>query len=443
MDIVGNLPQEISQHVLSFLTPTELFKCFHVCKKWYNLANTDFLWKRHCVLELLLSADTNIPLSSSNGPLCKWGSIYRSFKRKVNRWEHDCAQCFNVTLSSLNSVIAFGELSFVVYYFLPLESHLEKLYVYRLCEEKVNCEQIIELELPGRGIVQLITNDIYTLVSRDNFILCFKKTPEKHITYVAICLRSGVLEYTTEDIICFINAKSCLDRELNIRELCNSYLWFEDSSKTIHVFNLETNEFLKISPLQEMKRMCNLITTWSESEVIVYSPGGEVLLNLPIDYVQDVFLNKTTLACLHPAKGQHTRVLQTFDVKSGEKLMQKNVMRFADITLHSSYDSIYILERSSRDLYRVSSLCARTGQIQWNVSLPNMFYNLWPAILHVVSYKHLFVWPCNNRTDRYSIFNLKTGKMLYASSNTGSIQYINEGVCISVDGKVVHIKSFL
>nr|XP_014277901.1 F-box only protein 16 isoform X3 [Halyomorpha halys] len=86
MDIVGNLPQEISQHVLSFLTPPELIKCFHVCKKWYNLANTDFLWKRHCVLELLLSADTNIPVSSSNGQLCKWGTIYRSFKRKVNRF---------------------------------------------------------------------------------------------------------------------------------------------------------------------------------------------------------------------------------------------------------------------------------------------------------------------------------------------------------------------
>lgn len=70
MDIVGNLPQEISQHVLSFLTPTELIKCFHVCKKWYNLANTDFLWKRHCVLELLLSGDTNIPLTSKYRNTC-------------------------------------------------------------------------------------------------------------------------------------------------------------------------------------------------------------------------------------------------------------------------------------------------------------------------------------------------------------------------------------
>ena len=64
MDIVGNLPPEISLHILSYLTSTELTKCFCVCKKWYNLANTDFLWKRHCILELLLNANTNIPLKS-------------------------------------------------------------------------------------------------------------------------------------------------------------------------------------------------------------------------------------------------------------------------------------------------------------------------------------------------------------------------------------------
>lgn len=442
MDFIGKLPREISLHILSFLPPNALVKCFLVSKTWYNLTNTDFLWRRHCLVRKINKTDSD---KAQNRPssLCGWATAYRTFIRKINRWENDRAQYFDINLTSGSCVLAFGSFSVAVYYFSTVDSTLEQLYFYQICEEDVKCEEMIDLELPGRGIVQLITNDVYTLVSRDNFILCLKKIADKHVSYAAICLRGGILEHSSDDLMNFINSKRFISRELSIRELCGCYLWLEDST-SFHIFNLENHTCTRIEALQALKVMSNLFAVWSSNTVFIYSPNGEVIQSILVDLVQDICLNKNILAILQAYTDHHSRVLQTFDIRTGKKLMEKTVMRFTDITLHSDYDYVYALERSSRDLYRVSSLCARSGQTQWSISQPNMFYNMWPATVQVVSYKHLFVWPSNNRTDKYSVFNCKTGKHLYVSSKVlGNIQSISEGLCVSIDGSVLHIKSFL
>ncbi|XP_014241937.1 uncharacterized protein LOC106662384 [Cimex lectularius] len=47
-DVVGRLPPEIGQMVLSHLSPRELTRCSGVSKRWRALTNCISLWKRHC-----------------------------------------------------------------------------------------------------------------------------------------------------------------------------------------------------------------------------------------------------------------------------------------------------------------------------------------------------------------------------------------------------------
>lgn len=48
MDIVSEVPIEISIHILSYLSYRDLINCFKVSRRWRDLANCNLLWKKHC-----------------------------------------------------------------------------------------------------------------------------------------------------------------------------------------------------------------------------------------------------------------------------------------------------------------------------------------------------------------------------------------------------------
>lgn len=50
MDFIPLLPVEISQLIFRRLTVKELTRCLGVSKRWRELANINYLWKRHCLI---------------------------------------------------------------------------------------------------------------------------------------------------------------------------------------------------------------------------------------------------------------------------------------------------------------------------------------------------------------------------------------------------------
>jgi hypothetical protein len=51
MDLMSNLPLELSQYILSFLNPLELKNCMEVSDNWRQLSNSDYIWKSKCEKE--------------------------------------------------------------------------------------------------------------------------------------------------------------------------------------------------------------------------------------------------------------------------------------------------------------------------------------------------------------------------------------------------------
>ncbi|XP_073972849.1 uncharacterized protein [Rhodnius prolixus] len=57
VDIVGLLPPELGQMVLSYLSAKNLAVCSGVCRKWRDLTNCNPIWRRHCIKETWCTLD--------------------------------------------------------------------------------------------------------------------------------------------------------------------------------------------------------------------------------------------------------------------------------------------------------------------------------------------------------------------------------------------------
>lgn len=45
---MNNLPLEVAVHLLSFLDVKDIINCSEINKTWYDIINTEIVWKRFC-----------------------------------------------------------------------------------------------------------------------------------------------------------------------------------------------------------------------------------------------------------------------------------------------------------------------------------------------------------------------------------------------------------
>ncbi|KAK9499832.1 hypothetical protein O3M35_002793 [Rhynocoris fuscipes] len=90
MDILKCLPPEISIKILAFLNLCDILKCSLVSRYWYDLTNTNSIWKQFWLADL--------PLKKSNSskdfkwifqPPCEWKLYYLNHQKVINNWIDD------------------------------------------------------------------------------------------------------------------------------------------------------------------------------------------------------------------------------------------------------------------------------------------------------------------------------------------------------------------
>ncbi|XP_050406729.1 F-box/WD repeat-containing protein 7 isoform X2 [Patella vulgata] len=116
MDFTSILPEEVTEQILSYLSPTDLASVSETCCKWREITNVNTLWLHHCLVrgwlkfglacdliheEPLYPKATNVsgtspvfvlevPRKTSLTPICKWKNIFIRVKHLNRNWARGC-----------------------------------------------------------------------------------------------------------------------------------------------------------------------------------------------------------------------------------------------------------------------------------------------------------------------------------------------------------------
>ncbi|KAK9499844.1 hypothetical protein O3M35_002805 [Rhynocoris fuscipes] len=178
MDILKCLPPEISIKILTFLNLKDVLSCSLVSRIWYDLTNTNLIWKRFWEVDLpLKECEVSKDFDWVFKPPCKWKLYYLNHKKVIQNWIDDRYKRHEVNGRWINSTAYDGK-TLVINNF--------GLEVYRI--DKGNLIHCQKLSYQKYDAYMCATNTTYIVVKYKPFVLIYHLINDKykvaHMLYI-------------------------------------------------------------------------------------------------------------------------------------------------------------------------------------------------------------------------------------------------------------------
>ncbi|CAH1398515.1 unnamed protein product [Nezara viridula] len=469
MDIVSEVPIEISIHILSYLSYRDLINCFKVCRGWRDLANCNLLWKKHCFpyatsdeirkaisrvvrprptadfvknLSYCLRSRDNLPSRNCLGPWCGCARLFKyKYGRHLHNWKNGNFIFSQMVLREPEfNVVCSGRSLTLCFY----QSHM--FAIAELSPNGIEEVKYLDIPLPQQGQYDSVqVSTLYLVVSHKNVILVYKKSSGDYVYYKTFVLHNDYQE--TQEVRSFNHASTSKDRSFIVSFISGHYAWFR-SVDHIYVIHLESGTVKKFvfenANIKHDNR--HKVVAWSKGHIKILTDYGNLMYQRHTrSQICDVAFDETfTLLC--KAKKNPKAYIEWWDPQTAKRRILKRVEGKTSMVVHG--ENVYILEVKRQSYHRVSAIHSISGITYWihTVTTDNLALNRFPEsiIFEGICGKYLFIHVPSLGNKKYYIIDMNAGVGLYSKEfGEGKAYLFNEKVVVIARREVIWIMNYL
>ncbi|CAH1390283.1 unnamed protein product [Nezara viridula] len=438
MDFIPLLPVEISQLIFRRLTVKELARCLGVSKRWRELANINYLWKRHCLIYGLEIDEDKKFQRNAKCDLCKWAQIWFNFRRSAAfGWRSKIWKTREIDKTNMYMRNASDGESLVF----CTGSVLTVRKISQLGKTKYS----LRLPLPHDASSCLAVDNRYVAVAKCNIVLIYKIGINRYNCCMALAMNGDVILKTRKYVRRFVKANiketsSCVC----IIALSNGCIWLREHGRyKTFVINLINEKVTQVETHFYRFVTRTYIVSWSRRKLRVDNFKGRNILKLCRD-VNKARANHHVLVTFGFTSGREDieQVMETWELSTGKRLLCMPRPKNAFFEIHPSRDILYQIE-AEKDY--ITSLCPVTGRVFWYVRVPNI-KDILDWCLRVVCGRYLVLFQYKSSAGGHTllyVFDAICGRYLYkAERPPGHLEHLSDNLIVVKSSNKIYLRTF-
>ncbi|XP_014261601.1 uncharacterized protein LOC106673818 isoform X2 [Cimex lectularius] len=431
----GDLPTELIYKIFSYLNSTDLARSCMVSKRWRSIGNSDTLWKHLCELDDIHEEyidSKNIPSAPANGQtleaMNKWALLYGAFAGElVRNWKNDDYKEVKLDSSVEHITIRKG------WMFHSFYNH-SSVDVYRLKEKVFRKVQRLRTLIPNDGSLFLSYDCETLIITSNNIVVIYLNMNGEFIFERVIALDSHGVKTTVVDKEAFMSKIFSHTLLIFCIAIFKEYIWlFNEFSREVLIINRKTGNIEKIINGENHVDFCvneNQLVVVAKNGIFSFCPNGRekiITKNQIVSHKKNITFN-TQYVCFKDDTSNDSLVFINLTYWAVKRYNFANPLC---ITLHSELPLAYILSFVNNQFF-LQAMSILTGEIIWSELLTLPKCQSQQQLTLVVILQRYLLLCSNDRANQYfAVYSIKTGKFLYSSRFTGSIQMFSHRFLVS------------